>query len=94
MAESAIVHRQALEMRRRLFRGRDHADVAQSLACVAHVLKAEGSLADAARLHNEALAMNRRMYGADTAHPDVASSLNDVAEVLRAQVRCCTRCLP
>ena len=45
----------------------------------------QGKYDDAESLHKQALTVRRKVFGEE--HPDVAQSLNNLAEVYRAQVR-------
>ncbi|RME85316.1 MAG: tetratricopeptide repeat protein, partial [Zetaproteobacteria bacterium] len=58
----------------------DRALVAKSLDDLARVLHERGDLAEAERLHREALMIRKEAYG--DRHPDVARSLNNLANVL------------
>ena len=66
-------------MHKRLFKG-DHPDVASSLNNLAALLQAQGKLADAEPLFQDALDMPKRLFKGD--HPDVATSLNNLAVLL------------
>jgi CHAT domain-containing protein/tetratricopeptide (TPR) repeat protein len=73
--------REALAMRRRLFKG-DHPDVATSMSNLAELYRAQGKYGDAEPLCAEALAMRRRLFRGD--HPAVARGLGGLAELYRA----------
>jgi DNA-binding beta-propeller fold protein YncE len=86
LAESAALHRESLEMRRRLHgETGDHRDVAASLSSLANALAAQGDLVESARLLRESLKMRRRLHGDGVDHLDVAESLNNLAIVLKTR---------
>lgn len=58
-------------------------EVAASLVNLAVVRRAQGDIAGALELQNEALAIREKMLGAD--HPAVASSLNNIAGLYSAE---------
>jgi tetratricopeptide (TPR) repeat protein/predicted Ser/Thr protein kinase len=72
---AAILHREALDIRRRILPA-NHPDIASSLDNRAAALAQLGALADAADLQREALAIRRTVYG--EVHPFVALSLNNL----------------
>jgi len=65
---------------RRLLRGNDHAEVAQSLNNLGHVLKLKAEYAEAEATIREALTIRRELLG--DVHPEVAQSINDLGDVL------------
>jgi len=71
LEEAEAAHRQALEIRRRLY-PLEHPKVLDSMAMLSIVLGAQGRHAEARASMQEALEIRRRMQGAD--HPDVATS--------------------
>lgn len=79
LAEAEAKLAQILEIRRRIFKGADHPDIARSLNYLAGVRNALGRSADAEPLYLQALEMRQRLYKGD--HPDVAASLNNLAVV-------------
>jgi CHAT domain-containing protein len=83
-ADAETLHREALEMMRRLFPKQDHPNLAMSLNSLANVLWAQGKYADAESLHREALEVRRRLYPKQD-HPDLALSLNNLAIMLQEQ---------
>ena len=76
--------REALDMRRRLFRG-DNPDIATSLNNVAFCVQAAGRPADALPGYQESLEMRRRLFKGD--HPDVAESLSNLGYCLSSLER-------
>ncbi len=82
LAEAEPLVRDALEMRRRLFKD-DHQNVATSLNNLALLLQKQGKFSDAEPLYREALAMRKRLFKGD--HQNVANSLNNLAFLLYAQ---------
>ena len=71
-------------MRKRLFKGQDHPDLATSLNNLAFLYRAQGKLGAAEPLFKDALEMRKRLFkGQD--HPDLAGSLNDLAFLYRDQ---------
>ena len=66
--------------KRRELRGDKHAEVAQSLNNLGHVLKLKDEFAEAEATIREALTIRRELLG-DT-HPEVAQSINDLGDVL------------
>ena len=75
--------RHALEMKRRLYAGVDHPELAGSLNKLGSSLAAMGDRTGAAALQREALDMMRRLY-ANVDHPNLASSLSNVANSMGA----------
>jgi tetratricopeptide (TPR) repeat protein len=84
------MHVEALSMRRRvhfIFRGPgggtrdeiDHPDIAQSLSDLADLYEKQGRYDEAKPLYVKALAMRRRVHGAERDHPDIVTSLNSLA---------------
>ena len=61
-AEAEALHRQALEMQRKLL-GEEHPEVATSLNHLAVVLQHQGKLAEAEQLYRQALEMQRKQLG-------------------------------
>jgi hypothetical protein len=80
-AEAEPLCVQALEIRRRLFKG-DHPDVAQGLNNLASVRQALGRAAEAEPLYVQARGMNQRLFKGD--HPAVATSMSNLAGVRQA----------
>ena len=54
-------------------------------ACVTRVFAAQGKLDEAKPLYKESLAIKKKVFGDE--HPKVALALNNLAELLRCQVR-------
>ena len=76
----------ALEMRKRLFKGQDHLDLARSLSNLAGLYLAQAKYAAAEPLYTDALEMRKRLFkGQD--HPDLALSLNNLAVLYKAQAK-------
>ena len=50
-----------------------------------HFSSSQGKLGEAEPLFKESLTIRKKVFGDE--HPDVAQSLNNLAELLRAQVR-------
>mgnify|MGYP001596847095 CR=1 FL=1 len=75
--------RASLEMRRHLYAGVDHTELATSLNNIGCSLEAMGDRAAGVALKREALEMQRRLY-ADADHPSLAASLNNVGHSLEA----------
>src|SRR5690606_33721790 len=69
-AESEQLFREALAMKRVLYRGEAHPEVAMGLNNVAVVLHDQRKYAEAEQLYREAIDMQRQLLGDD--HPDVA----------------------
>ena len=80
--KAAAMHRQALGIRRELL-GREHSDVADSLASLGRALYGERKFAESEAVHREALALRIKLFGNE--HLDVAASFNGVGNLLRAQ---------
>jgi CHAT domain-containing protein/tetratricopeptide (TPR) repeat protein len=74
----------ALEMRKRLFKG-DHPAVADSLNNLGFLYQAQGRLGAAERHYKDALEMRKRLFKGD--HPAVAVSLNNLGLLYQAQGR-------
>jgi len=74
--EAEILHREALEMRRRIFQGDDHPSIGWSLQHLGALLNRTGEPAAAIVLLTEAVEMNRRLMG-DT-HPEIAYNLQQL----------------
>ena len=72
----------ALKLRREAF-GAEHADVAESLAELADLLRETGDYEAAEPLFRRALVLRRKLLGDE--HPEVAESLDGLALLLRAQ---------
>jgi hypothetical protein len=64
----------------------DHTDIATSLSNLGTATRNLGNLTEAFRLHTRALAMKRRLYGADVDHREIAATLSSLAAVLCKQV--------
>jgi serine/threonine protein kinase/tetratricopeptide (TPR) repeat protein len=84
LAEAEALQRQALELRRQLYRNED-AKVAESLNNLALVLRSEGRLADAEKMSRDALDMQRKLFGRN--HLAVATSLNNIGMAMDAEGR-------
>ena len=67
---------------RKLARGEEHEEVAQSMASLAGLLLDIGSYEEAEPLYRETLELRRRLLGNN--HNDVAASLNDLAALLNS----------
>lgn len=65
---------------RRLLRGNEHPEVAQSLNHLGQVLKLKAEYVEAEATFREALAIRRKILG--NMHPSVAQSINDLADAL------------
>jgi len=75
--EGVELKREALQMRKRLYRGVDHAELACSLANVGCSLEAMGQREEGAALQRAALDVRKRLYcGVD--HAELAYSLDNV----------------
>jgi len=81
-AEAAALYRRALAIREAKL-GKNHPDVASTLANLAGVYHDQGQYADAVALLQRALAIKEAKLGKD--HPDVASTLNVLAAVYKDQ---------
>jgi CHAT domain-containing protein/tetratricopeptide (TPR) repeat protein len=81
-ADAEGLYRDALDMRKRLFKG-DHADVARSLTGLAALYFAQGKYADAESLSRDALEMHKRLFEGD--HPSVAQSMSNLAALYVVQ---------
>ncbi|MBA4192269.1 MAG: hypothetical protein C0467_30230 [Planctomycetaceae bacterium] len=84
LAEAEPLYREALGMRRRLFKG-DHEEVATSLNNLGTLEEAVGKLAEAETHISDALEMRKRLFNRD--HPQVAMSMSNLAVVCEAQGR-------
>jgi Tfp pilus assembly protein PilF len=96
---AVIVQRRLLEISREHSAGEEDADVATALQNLAALLKAQGKYDEAEPLYRQSLAIDRKVstlmsvylfhrtscqvYGDE--HPKVATDLNNLAELLRAQ---------
>jgi len=85
-AEAEPPFREALEMRRRLYRGQDHSALALSLNNLAYVLQVRGQYGEAEPLFRDALEMRGRLYPKQD-HPDLALSLKNLAYLLQARAQ-------
>ena len=65
--------------------GGDHTIVATDLNNIAWVLKAQGNLDEALRMHRQALDIKRGVFGED--HLSMALSLSNIGSVLMATIR-------
>jgi CHAT domain-containing protein/tetratricopeptide (TPR) repeat protein len=84
LSEAEPLHKDTLEMYRRLFSGIDHSDLASSINNLAVLYKSQGQFAKAEPLYIEALAINRRLLnGRD--HHDLAASINNLAQLYQSQ---------
>lgn len=83
LAEAEERLREALELRWETLGKAPHPDTAENLNNLALVLMTGGQLEQAESLYNEALDMNRRLYG--SSHPAIALSLSNLAEIHRSQ---------
>ena len=82
-AEAEPLFRESLEMKKRAYGETPHEDVAigmDNLATVLRRLKKDG---EAEQLHRQALEIDKKVHGDE--HPDVAQSLNGLAQTLRKQ---------
>ena len=70
----------ALEMYKRLFKGQDHPDLAQSLNNLALLYQLQEKLGDAEPLFKDALEMYKRLSNSQD-HPKLATSLNNLASL-------------
>lgn len=84
LAEAESLFREALEMKRRWFKG-DSQELALGINNLAGVLEKQGRYTDAEALYREALEMNRRLFKND--HPYLLMGLNNVASALMNQGR-------
>jgi hypothetical protein len=75
-AEAVMQAEHALALREAVL-GKNHLDVADSLACLATLYWEQGLYERAEPLHHRALTLREAARGKD--HPDVADSLNDLA---------------
>jgi CHAT domain-containing protein/tetratricopeptide (TPR) repeat protein len=82
LTEAEPLFRDALAMRKRLFKG-DHPSLAGSLNDLGALLEAQGRLVEAEPYLQHALAVRRRLFGDD--HSDVANSLNNLASLFQVQ---------
>lgn len=82
LAEAEPIFRDALAMRRRLFKG-DHPDVSQNLHSLGRLLEGQGKWAEAEALYRDDLAMLKRLYRGD--HAAVAQSLHTLGHLLYVQ---------
>jgi serine/threonine-protein kinase len=80
--EAERLLREALQMRQGIL-GREHPDVAASVADLAGLLMEKGDYRTAEQLSREALAMRRRLLGSESV--EVAASLNNLGEILFKQ---------
>lgn len=79
-AAARDLHLSALTQRRALHQDHDHPETARALVHLAVDLNELGQPLQARTLHEEALAMRRRLYPED--HPDTAHSLDNLGNVL------------
>lgn len=79
-ATARDLHLSALAQRRTLHQDQDHPETARALVHLAVDLNELGQPLQARELHEEALAMRRRLYPED--HPDTAHSLDNLGNVL------------
>ncbi len=74
---------EALAMRRRLFEGEGHSELADSLDALGSLHRKQGRYEVAEPLIREALALRRQHLG--NAHPDIAKSMNHLALLLKSK---------
>jgi tetratricopeptide (TPR) repeat protein len=74
-AEAVRLHRESLDLRRRIF-GPSHPDVVVSLINLGWSLTRKGDLADALKAYEQAIELTRAVYGPE--HPKVASALSNL----------------
>ena len=84
MAEAEAFQRQALAIRRRLYSGRGHRDVARSLHNLAILLRQTGHYDEAERHYREALAMHHRIGTSDY---EIAATLANLGKLFCEQGR-------
>ena len=82
LADAEHLYRDALAMRKRLFKG-DHPDLATTLNNLAYLYLAQGKLAEAEPLLKEVIEMDKRLFKGD--HPDRAAGLSVLAGLYAAQ---------
>ncbi|XWN34663.1 MAG: tetratricopeptide repeat protein [Roseivirga sp.] len=75
--------KQALEMRRALFEGQNHPDIAMSLNNVGIAYEALGQGQEGLKYQKQALEMYRALFEGQN-HPDIAMSLNNVGNAYQA----------
>lgn len=75
--ESAELFIEALAMKRVLYGGEAHPEVAMGIMNVAYAMHDQARYAEAESLYRDAIEMQRALLGAD--HPDVAIALNNLA---------------
>lgn len=81
-SEAEPLFKDALDMRRRLFKG-DHSSLATSMNNLAALYEAQGKLSEAEPLYKDALDMLRRVFKGD--HPNMASSMSHLAGLYQTQ---------
>lgn len=84
--DSLATHEQALDMYMRAYSGRDHADIARALHNTAWYYREKGHrdgnkdyIKKSVEIFNKSLSMRERLYGKNSNHPDVASSISGKA---------------
>jgi CHAT domain-containing protein/Tfp pilus assembly protein PilF len=80
--EAELLYREALDVRRRLFKG-NHTELAAGIHNLAGLLRTQGKLAEAEVLFRESLAMYEQLFMGD--HPMKALSLVSLGRVIESQ---------
>jgi tetratricopeptide (TPR) repeat protein len=70
---------EALKLRRKLLGSEPHPDLAENMNSLALVLQMLGRIDETQQLYEQALAMNRQLYGEK--HPNIALALNNLADL-------------
>lgn len=77
--EAEPLVQESLDLRRKLLGNEPHPDLAENMNSLALVLEMLGRSDETRQLYEQALAMNRQLYGEK--HPDIAIALNNLANL-------------
>ncbi len=77
--EAEPLVQEALELRRKILGSEPHPDLAENMNTLALVLQMLGRIDETQQLYEQALAMNRQLYGEK--HPNIALALNNLADL-------------
>ena len=84
--DSLPIHEQALDMYMKVYSEKDHADIARALHNIAWYYREKGYKDDnkeylkkSMEIFDKSLSMRRRLYGENSNHPDIASSISGKA---------------
>jgi tetratricopeptide (TPR) repeat protein/tRNA A-37 threonylcarbamoyl transferase component Bud32 len=80
--QAAKLHRQALDLRTRLF-GEVNSDVAMSMDALGTILLEDSKVAEAEPLYRKALEIREKVHGEE--HPEVAESISNLGFLFQAQ---------